>query len=197
MTTPAAHPEPTPGSLGGWRLGLRIAMVSAPPALLSLWLALPALHPPPERLEGPAAAHRACVGPWCTEVLTVAGRPLSCSADFVGVPGKCGLRGANRRGPPSEMLDPALPATAQVVRLPSLLSALGLAPTEAVLLQLEQGGQRLFRRSLQSQAWMAMYGSWLFHAVYWPLAGLLLWLWPQSGLGRRVWARLTWSAPPR
>ncbi len=197
MNVPAAIPDPAPGSLGGWRLALRILVVSAPPALLTLWLALPALHPPPMQLQGQAAAQRACVGPWCAEVLTVAGQPLSCRVDFIGLPGDCWLRRSDRRGPPSTLLDPALPVTAQVVRLPSLLSAVGLAPTEAVLLRLDQGGERLFRRSLQSHAWMAMYGSWLFHAVYWPLAGLLLWLWPRSGVARRVWARLTWSEGPR
>ncbi len=42
-----------------------------------------------------------------------------------------------------------------------------------------------------------MTGGWLFHALYWPLAGLLLWRWPSSALARRLWARITWSAPPR
>jgi hypothetical protein len=172
-------------------------VVSAPPVLLALWLALPGLHPPPMQLQGPAKAEQVCVGRWCAEVLTVAGQPLACRVDFIGLPADCRLRGADRRGLPSAVLDAAQPAMATAVRLPSLLSLMGLAPTEAVLLQLDQGGQRLFRRSLQSHAWMAMYGSWLFHAVYWPLAGLMLWLWPQSGLGRRIWARLTWSERAR
>ncbi len=136
MNGPPAF-DPAAPRVSGWALALRIVAVSAPPALLTLWLAWPALHPPPERLQGPAAAHRACVGPWCAEVLVVAERPVACEADLIGLPEDCSLRRSGQRGLPSAVLDPALPATAQVVRLPSLLSALGLAPTEGVLLQLD------------------------------------------------------------
>lgn len=196
MNGPPAY-DPALPHVGGWALALRILAVSAPPALLALWLALPALHPPPLQLAGPATAQRVCVGSWCREVVAVAGRPLACRADFIGLPEDCRLRGAERRGRPSAVLEPGQPVEARAIALPSLLSMLGLAPTEAVLLDLQQGGQTLFRRSLHSQAWAALYGGWIFHAIYWPIAGLLLWRWPRSGLSRRLWARITWQAPPR
>jgi hypothetical protein len=195
MTGTPAY-DPAAPRVGGWALGLRISAVSAPPALMALWLALPPLHPPPLQLAGPATAERVCVGPWCREVVAVGGRPLACRADFIGLPEDCRLRGAGKRGLPSAVLS-AEPVEARAIALPSLLSLLGLAPTEAVLLELRQGGQTLFRRPLQAQAWAALYGGWLFHAVYWPIAGLLLWRWPRSGLSRRLWARLTWQQPPR
>ena len=196
MNGPPAY-DPAAPRVGGWALALRIAAVSAPPALMALWLALPPLHPPPLRLAGPVTAERVCVGPWCREVVAVAGQKLACRADFIGLPEDCRLRGAQARGLPSAVLVPGEPAEARAIALPSLLSLLGRAPTEAVLLELRQGGRVLFSRPLQAQAWAALYGGWLFHAVYWPIAGLLLWLWPASGLSRRLWARITWQAPPR
>lgn len=198
MTRPAhCGPDAAPRRIGGWALAGRIALISAPPALLTLWLAIPSLHPPPLLLQGPVHAQRACVGPLCGEVVAVAGRALACRADFIGLPEDCRLRGAQRRGLPSQVLAADAPVRAHAVALPSLLSLLGRAPTEAVLLQLQQGEQVLFRRSLASHAWAALYGGWLFHAIYWPLAGLLLWRWPRSGLARRLWARLTWTERER
>lgn len=184
---------PAPRPLSGWALALRVGAISALPLLLGVWLAIPALHPVPVVLEGAATAERACVGRWCAEVVAVSGRPLACRADLIGMPEDCRLRGPAGRGLPGAVLRPGEPATARVVSLPSLLSLLGFAPTDAVLLELRQGGQTLFRRSLHGQAWAALYGGWLFHAVYWPIVGLVWWLWPRSGLSRRLWARVTWT----
>lgn len=197
-TADDASAHAAPRGIGGWPLALRVAAVSAPPVLLWLWLAIPALHPSPYMVQGPATAQQACVGRWCAEVVAVAGRPLACRADLIGLPEDCRLRGPERRGLPSVALSGlSEPLQARAVALPSALSLLGLAPTEAVLLELRRGEELLFRRSLRDQATAAMYGSWLFHAIYWPLAGLLLWLWPRSGLAQRIWARLSWTERPR
>jgi hypothetical protein len=192
----AASDTPSaPRRIGGWALAARVLLISAPPMLLTLWLMVPALHPEPVELSGPATPQQACVGRWCGEVIAVDGRLLACRVDFVGLPADCRLRGPQRPGPPSQALQPQVPVQARAVVLPSLLGLLGLAPTEAVLLRLQQGDRLLLRRSLQSHAWAALYGGWLFHAIYWPLAGLVLALWPGSGAARRLWARLTWTAP--
>jgi hypothetical protein len=199
LTAPAqTSAEASPRRIGGWPLALRVTAVSAPPLLLGLWLAIPALHPPPFVVQGPAAAQQACVGRWCAEVVAVAGRPLACRADLIGLPEDCRLRGPGPRGLPSMALAGLTePLQARAVALPSALSLLGLAPTEAVLLELRRGEELLFRRSLRGHAMAALYGSWMFHAIYWPIAGLLLWRWPRSGLAQRLWARLPWTERAR
>lgn len=180
----------------GWALARRILVISAPPMLLTLWLAVPALHPAPVDVQGLAAPHRACVGRWCGELVAVSGQVLACRVDLIGLPADCRLRGAQARGLPAATLIAGVPVQAQVVRMPSLLSLLRLAPTESVLLRLQQGDQLLFRRSLQGHAWGALYGGWLFHAIYWPLAALVIALWPGSGTSRRLWSRITWTEAP-
>jgi hypothetical protein len=188
---------PTGKPLAGWRLAWRVMLVSAPPALLGLFLMLPALWPEAERIRGTAQAHTACVGRWCGEVLAIDGRPLSCRIDFIGLPGDCRLRGGAGRGEPASRLGTGLPVEATVMRVPSLMSWLGRPATDGLLLRLEHGSERLFVRSLHQHAWGALYGNWLLHAIYWPVVGLVILLWPGSRLHQRLWARLTWTAPPR
>jgi hypothetical protein len=178
--------------LSGWRLALRVLLVASPPVLLGLWLSMPSLQPEPFTQRGVAELREVCTGPFCGQLLVVNGQPLACRIDIVGLPGRCGLRGGGAGGGLAGQEVQAL-----AVRLPSVLGLLGQARAEGVLLRLERGDQLLFRRDLRAQAWGALYGGWLFHAIYWPLAGLLLWLWPGSGAARRLWARITWSQLPK
>lgn len=193
MNEPTAAPAP----LGGWRLAWRVLLVSAPPVLLGLFLMLPALWPEAERLRGMATPHTACVGRWCGSVLAIDGRPIDCRIDFIGLPGDCRLRSGAGRTPAATALGSGLAVEATVMRVPTLLSLLGRPATEGVLLRLEHDGQRLYSRTLHQHAWGALYGNWLFHAIYWPVVGLVILLWPGSRLHRRLWARLTWTTPPR
>lgn len=197
MNTPGAADSPeAPRRIGGWAMVLRIGLVSALPLGVALWPVVPALRPAIVELQGPVAPQRDCVGPVCGERVSIAGRPMACQIALTGLPADCRLWAPGGRGLPSRTLQPGLPATARYAELPTLRSLLGLAPREAVLVRLQQGDRVLHRRSLQSQAWALLYGDWTFHAVYWPLVGLLLWAWPSSRLGQRVWASITWTRPP-
>jgi hypothetical protein len=80
-------------------------------------------------------------------------------------------------------------ATITYSPIPSLARLVGLAPTEGVLLRMERNGERVFARSFSSQVWAGLYGGWVFHAVYWPLMGIAIWLWPNAWFSRRA----TWS----
>ncbi len=198
---PAAGPA-VGERLQGWPFALRVAAVSALPMLVTLTLMWPALWPAQQRLAGTAKATEACVWRWCGEVVQIEGRPLACRLDLIGLPADCRLRNApdagNRSATPAARLGEAgLPVEATVQPLPSLLSVLGLGATDGLLLRLDHGEQTLFRRSLRQHAWGALYGSGVFHAIYWPLVGLVLALWPGSALSRRLWARITWTKPAR
>ncbi len=186
-----------PRRMGGRAMVLRIALVALPPAAVALWPAVPALQPKVTELVGTAQPQRDCVGPFCGERVHIEGRSLACRISLLGLPADCRLSSAIGRGLPAQTLQAGQPAVARVAELPTLRSLLGLAPRDAVLLRLQQGPQLLYRRSLHGQAWAVLYGDWAFHALYWPLVGLLLWRWPSSTLGRRVWARITWTTPSR
>lgn len=156
----------------------RIALVVAPPALVSLWLATPALQPAPLRVSGPLVAAEACLSAGmqvCRPVLAVRELRLSCGYDFIGLPVAC-----------RERLREAGEVQATYVPLPSAAGLLGRAPVQGTLLRLERGGETVYRRSLQAQVWAAVYGGWLFHAIYWPIAGLVIWRWPGSRWARRA-----------
>jgi hypothetical protein len=196
VNAPASPAAAAPRRLGAAAMALRIALVSLPPAFVALWPVVPALQPAVVELRGMATPQRDCVGPFCGERARIGERTLACRVSLVGLPDDCRLRGAGGRGLPSEALAPGVPVVARYAELPTLRSLLGLAPREAVLLRLQQGEQLMLRRSLQSQAWAMLYGDWTFHAVYWPLVGLLMWRWPSTRLGRRVWASITWTRPP-
>jgi hypothetical protein len=156
---------------------LRVAVVSAPPLLATLWLSVPAWQPQPVVVSGTLKAGHACLG-LCAEVVAVEGLRLACNADLFGVPYDC----------PARLLAPG-PVTASYAPLPSVAGVLGLAPTAGVLTRLEREGQLVHRRSVRQLVWSALYGGWVFNAVYWTLAGLVIWLWPQSRFSRRV----TWQ----
>lgn len=156
---------------------LRIAAVSAPPVLAALWLSAPALQPAPVTVTGHTSSAEACLGV-CRPVLALGDLRLACGLDFSGVPVACRQR-----------LRVDGPAQATYAPLPTLAGLVGLAPTHGVLLRLERGGETVYRRSLQQQVWSALYGGWVFHAIYWPIAGLILWRWPHSRFSRRV----TWA----
>lgn len=159
----------------------RIALAAMPPALVSLWLATPMLQPAPVTVAGPAASAEACLSlgvDLCRPVLQVQGLRLSCGYDFIGQPVAC----RERVRAPGEV-------QATYIPLPSAAGLLGRAPVQGTLLRLDRDGEPVYRRSLQAQVWAAVYGGWLFHAIYWPLAGLVIWRWPASRFARRV----TWQ----
>jgi hypothetical protein len=101
---------------------------------LGLWLAIPTLHPPAFVVQGPATAQQACMSRWCAEVGALAGRPLACRADLFGLRDDGRLRGPGPRGLPSVAL---------------------AGPTEAVLPELRQSAELLFRRSQRAHAMAA------------------------------------------
>lgn len=186
---PAAAAQP-PAARVPW---LRIAVAGGLPLVVTLALYLPALKPRVQMLEGRADAAEACIGPLCAQVLRVQpagaaagpGKLLACRADLLGVPYDC--RAA--------WLEPG-PVRARWAALPSLAGVLGLAPTAGVLVELERDGRRVFRRPVDQQVWQALYGGWVFHALYWPAVALAWWLWPTTGLGRRLIRHASWNHPP-
>jgi hypothetical protein len=149
-------------------LFLRIAAVSLPPVVFALWLSIPALQPSKQLTQGGLAGTSACLVV-CAEVLEISGVRLGCNMDFLGVPYSC----------QETLLQPG-EAIATYVRLPSIAGALGMAPTDGTLLRLEKGGVVIYSRSVAQQVWRAMYGGWVFSAVYWSMAGLIIWRWPKS-----------------
>jgi hypothetical protein len=159
------------------RRALRIAAVASPPLLLTLWSAIPALHPEPKTITGNVSRADVCLIT-CAPVVAIGDQRLLCRADFLGAPHACRER---------HMVGGE--ATVRYSSFPSLASFVGLSPTTGVLLRMERGGERTFRKSLSAHAWSALYGGWVFHAVYWPIMGLIIWLWPKSWLSRRV----TWE----
>lgn len=156
---------------------MRVAVLALPPVLLWLWLLFPGLQPERQRLSGVIASAQVCLG-WCEPVVSIGGTPVSCEADFVGLPSAC----------PSALLQPGA-GSASFFYMPSLAAVLGLAPTAGVLLELERDGAQVFRRSFRSQVLAGLYASWGFHALYWPLVALVIWRWPRSRFSRRV----TWQ----
>jgi hypothetical protein len=153
---------------------LRIAIVSLPPLLASLWLTLPPLQPKPREVAGPISRAEVCLG-LCGEVLAIDTLRLACRFDFSGVPHGC-----------PERLAFSGPAKVTYAALPSVTGVLGLSPVDGVLLEVQAEDRVVFSRPLEAQVWMALYGGWVFNAIYWPLAGLVIWRWPNSRFSRRV-----------
>ena len=100
---------------------------------------------------------------------------LACDFGFTGIPYDC-----------DENVVAADDAQATYGALPTAAGLLGVSPTQGVILRLESGGKTIFRRSIAEQVWAAMYGGWVFNAIYWPIAALIVWRWPNSTFSRRV-----------
>ncbi len=150
---------------------LPVALLSAPPVLIWLWMLIPALQPVPQRISGGIGSSDVCFG-YCRPVVSVASTPLSCRSDLIGFPYACAPR-----------LLEAGTGSAVYFTLPTLSGLLRSSPTAGVLLELERDGQIVFRRSVRSQAFASIYGGWIFHAVYWLIVALILWRWPGSRIG--------------
>jgi hypothetical protein len=162
----------------GWRPGLmrwwRVVLAGCLPMLVGLWLGIPTLQPKPVEVRGAVEPVALCLG-LCAQGLAIGGQRLVCKADLLGVPYDC-----------RERLFVGGEATARYVALPSLARLLGQAPATGVLTRLEHNGQVLFARSARQHVWQAIYGGWVFHAIYWPIVGLIIWRWPGSRISRRV-----------
>lgn len=157
------------------RFGIaRVVLAGLLPPLVGLWLSVPAWQPRPVTVQGRVEAVELCLG-LCAPGLAVGGLRLSCKADLLGVPYAC----------PQRLLGEG-DAVLRYAELPSLARLLGLAPAGGVLTRLERDGQVLFSRSVQQHVWQAIYGGWVFHAIYWPIVGLLIWLRPASRLAQRI-----------
>ena len=148
---------------------LRVVGASLPPLLVSLWLSVPFLQPALQVTQGSMGRATVCLVR-CAEVIKVGDVLIACKADLLGVPYACRERWLQ-----------AGEVTATYARLPSLASIVGMPATVGTLVQLQRDGQVVFPRSVSSQVWAAVYGGWVFHAVYWPLAGLIIWRWPRVG----------------
>lgn len=161
---------PRPGPLRWWG----VVLAGCLPMLAGLWFSLPALRPQPVEVRGAVVAVELCLG-LCAQGIAIGGQRLVCKADLLGVPYAC----RDRLAAPGD-------ATARYVVLPSVARLLSLAPATGVLTRLERDGQVLFARSVQQHVWQAIYGGWAFHALYWPIVGLIIWRWPGSRFSRRV-----------
>lgn len=159
------------------RIWPSIVAVSLPPLLVSVWLAVPVLRPTPIQVTGVLQREEACLF-WCASVLSVASVRVSCKADFIGLPHAC----------PEAMRTPR-ETKLTYVHVPSVASVLNLAPTVGVVTRLEQDSRVVFSKSASTHVWQALYGGWVFHAIYWPIAGLVVWRWPRSRFSRKV----TWQ----
>ena len=152
----------------------RIATATLPPLLLSVWLSVPAFQPAKQVATGDLSAAKSCLV-FCAEVVHVDQRRLGCNVDFIGVPYGCR----------SKLIQPGV-VTATYTQLPSVARLFGLAVTDGTLVRLERNGEILYSRSIAQQAWDALYGGWVFHAIYWPIAGLIIWRWPAWRFSRRI-----------
>ena len=160
------------------RQGARVAALSLPPLVVSLWLSVPAFQPALQSAQGTVGRASSCVL-LCADVIQIQGLLINCKADLLGVPYAC-----------DERLLRSGEAEATYAWLPSLAGLLGLTDVAGTLTKLQRDGKTVFARSVSSQVWAAMYGGWVFNAIYWPIAGLILWRWPQSRFSRRI----TWAA---
>lgn len=156
---------------------LRILAVSAPPVLVLLSLTLPALQPKTQTITGALVRTQACLV-ICADVARVGDLVLGCRVDLLGAPYACSPR-----------VLAAGPATVQFATFPTLAGLFGQAPVHGTVTRVERDGQVVYARTVAQLVWSALYGGWLFHAVYWPIAALVIWRWPQSRFSRRA----TWS----
>lgn len=154
--------------------------MSLPPLVVAAWLAVPAFRPQPVQISGEVETEEVCLLV-CARVASVAGKRLSCKADFVGTPHDC-LPSVLRPGT----------ATVWYVSLPSIAGVLRIAPTVGVVTRVERDAKVVFQSTPSRQVWQALYGGWVFHAIYWPIAGFVVWRWPKSRFSRRV----NWQQDP-
>jgi hypothetical protein len=152
----------------------RIGIAGLLPIAVSFWLSIPAFQPKPQFIQGPASHTTACLIK-CAEVLSVQGVLIGCKVDLLGVIYTCA----------EKILQPG-EAQVTYAKLPSLASLLGFARTSGTLVELKRDGQLIYSRSVSSQVWSAIYGGWVFNAVYWPLVALIVWLWPESYAARKL-----------
>lgn len=164
------------------RFWLRVLWAALLPMAVSLWLTVPALQPKPVQVAGMAVIGEACLTRWqCANALQVGDTLLACKADLLGVPYPCSRRVLQ----PGEL-------RATYVSFPSVAALFGHAATAGVLTRLERNGEVVYARSVPGLVWSSLYGGWVFQAVYWTIAGTIIWLWPRSRFARRAtWARST------
>jgi hypothetical protein len=152
----------------------RFGIAGLLPILVSLWLSIPTFQPKLQFVQGPATQANVCLIK-CADALSVQGILVGCKVDLLGVPYSCR----------DKILEPG-EAQVTYAKLPSLASLLGFARTSGSLVRLERDGQLIYSRSVSSQVWSALYGGWVFNAVYWPLVALIVWLWPESYAARKL-----------
>ena len=153
---------------------LRLAAVALLPVAISLWLSVPAFQPEPQVVAGQAAKSKVCLG-LCSDVLLINNLAIACKSDLFGVSYSC-----------KDKLLQAGEVEATYVRLPSVASILGQSRIEGTLVRLRRDGEVVYSSSVSHHVWRAVYGGWVFNAIYWPIAGLVAWLWPQSWLHRKL-----------
>ena len=152
---------------------LRIAALASLPVAIAVWLSIPAFQPAPQVHQGTAGQATICLG-LCSQALAVGNLVLACKADLLGVAYSC-----------NERIVTAGSVEVTYVRLPSLASLLGLSRTDGTLLMLKRDGKTVYSSSISQHVWQSLYGGWVFHAVYWPIAGFVVWLWPHSWFSRK------------
>jgi hypothetical protein len=152
---------------------LRIFVAAAMPFLVGLWLSVTALQPRERIIEGQARTTSVCPVT-CADLLTVGTVALACKHDFSGYPHSCRSR---------QLVNGQVKVT--YVPLPSVASALGISPSAGVVTQIEKEGNVVFQKSASSHVWAALYGGWVFHAIYWPTIFLVGRFWPALPLARK------------
>lgn len=153
---------------------LRVLAIALPPLVFALWFLVAFLDLPTTTVKGRVSVTRYCLA-GCGEVLQVEGRLLGCEADLSGLSFAC-------RGTP--LAEGEVVAT--FVRLPSLASWLGMSRISGTVLKIDRGADRVYERSVSGIVWDTVKRPSLFHLIYWPLAGLIIWRWPGSRFSRRV-----------
>lgn len=152
---------------------LRLLMAAALPFFVAIWLSVPALQPQARVVEGQAGTVSICPVT-CADLLEIGTLKLACTHDFSGYPHSCHRRDLAEGQ-----------ARVTYVPLPSVASVLGLSPTAGVITKIEKDDKVVFRKSASDHVWSALYGGWVFHAIYWPVVLLAGWFWPRSWLARR------------
>jgi hypothetical protein len=164
----------TPLSFKQW---LRVSVFVLPPLLVTIWTSIPALQPKPVTVTGEVTRANACVL-LCAPVVAIANERIACRTDLLGVSYKC-----------RDKLTQQGVATVTYAAMPSLARLIGMSPTTGVLLKMEREGKVIYSRSIADQVWAGLYGGWVFHAIYWPIVGFIIWRWPNSRISKRA----TWQ----
>ena len=152
---------------------LRLVIAAAIPLLVTVWFSVPALQPQARTVEGQARTVAVCPVT-CADLLAVDAVILACKHDFSGYPHSCRRR---------HLVTGTVKVT--YVPLPSAASVLGISPSAGVVTKIEKDGEVVFRKSASGHVWAALYGGWVFHAIYWPVVLLAARFWPNSWLARR------------